>query len=167
MAKQCLSTAFIKPHHCSHRTWAVLSSDKHWHVELEHCSALLDSYDSSTALSLAAVVSWSQSWVTVKHCFMTSHCLRERLLQNMEISGAVLEALLACALTQCLTEPRIFSLSCGWGTRSLLKTPLDSIPSTYSIFFTQTRRIPARNIRCNTSFYPMLHHYTKERPFIK
>ena len=113
----------------------MLSSDKHWHVELEHCSALLDSYDSSTALSLAAVVSWSLSWVTVKHCFMTSHCLCDRLLQNVEISGVVLQALLACALTQCLTEPRIFSLNCGWGTRSLLMTPLVSIPSTGSIFF--------------------------------
>ena len=39
------------PHHCGHRTGAVLSSDKHWHTGLEHCSALLESYDSSAAVS--------------------------------------------------------------------------------------------------------------------
>ena len=28
----------------------MLSSDNHWHAVLEHCLALLDSYDSSTAV---------------------------------------------------------------------------------------------------------------------
>ena len=39
MAKQCSSTARIGPHHCGHRTRAVLSSDMHWHAVLEHCLA--------------------------------------------------------------------------------------------------------------------------------
>ena len=29
----------------------MLSSDKHWHTVLEHCLALIESYDSSTAVS--------------------------------------------------------------------------------------------------------------------
>ena len=51
VAEQCSRTARIGPHHCGHRTGAVLSSDKHWHAVLEHCLALLKSYDSSTAAS--------------------------------------------------------------------------------------------------------------------
>ena len=39
VAEQCSSTARIGPHHCGHRTGAVLSSDKHWHAVLEHFSA--------------------------------------------------------------------------------------------------------------------------------
>ena len=69
VAEQCLSTARIGPHHCGHRTGAVLSSDKHWQAVLEHCLALL------SVLSLAAVVSGSLSWVTVKHCLMTQSLL--------------------------------------------------------------------------------------------
>ena len=62
-----LSTARIGPHHCGHRTGAVLSSDKHWHAVLEHCLALRESYDSSTAVS--AVTGRSGVWVTVPgHC---------------------------------------------------------------------------------------------------
>ena len=67
VAEQCSSTARIGPHHCGHRTGAVLSSDKHWHAVLEHCLALLESYDSSTAVS--AVTGRSGVWVTVLgHC---------------------------------------------------------------------------------------------------
>ena len=44
-------TARVWLHHCGLRSGAVLSSDKHWHAVLDHCSALLDSYDSSTAVS--------------------------------------------------------------------------------------------------------------------
>ena len=67
VAEQCSSTACIGPHHCGHRTGAVLSSDKHWHAVLEHCLALLKSYDSSTAVS--AVTGRSGIRVTVLgHC---------------------------------------------------------------------------------------------------
>ena len=38
--------------HCPHRTGAVLCSDKHWHAVLERCIALLECYDSSTAVSV-------------------------------------------------------------------------------------------------------------------
>ena len=51
MAELCSSTAHIGLHHCGHTTGAVLSSDKHWHAVLEHCFALLESYDSSPAVS--------------------------------------------------------------------------------------------------------------------
>ena len=45
----------------------MLSSDKHWHAVLEHCLALLESYDSSTAVS--AVTGRSGVRVTVLgHC---------------------------------------------------------------------------------------------------
>ena len=64
VAEQCLSTAHIGPHHCGHRTRAVLSSDKHWHTVLEHCLALLVSYDSSNAVS--AVTGRSCVPVTVR-----------------------------------------------------------------------------------------------------
>ena len=63
VAEQCSSTACIGPHHCGHRTGAVLSSDKHWHAVLEHCLALLESYDSSTAVS--AVTDCSGVQVTI------------------------------------------------------------------------------------------------------
>ena len=67
MAEQSSSTARIGPYHCGHRTRAVLSSDKHWHAVLEHCLELLESYDSSTAVS--AVTGRSGVWVTVLgHC---------------------------------------------------------------------------------------------------
>ena len=73
VVEQCSSTARIGPHHCGHRTGAVLSSDKHWHAELEHCLALHESHDSSTAVS--AVTSRSGVRVTVKHCLMTQSLL--------------------------------------------------------------------------------------------
>ena len=41
----------VLEHHCGNRTGAVLNSDKHRHAVLEHCLALLKSYDSSTAVS--------------------------------------------------------------------------------------------------------------------
>ena len=67
VTEQCLSTARIRPPHCGHRTGAVLSSDKNWHAVLEHCLALLESYDSSTAIS--AATGGSGVWVTVLgHC---------------------------------------------------------------------------------------------------
>ena len=66
-ADQCLSTACIGPHHCGHWNGAVMSRDKHWHAVLEHCLALLQSYDSSTAVS--AVTGRSCVRVTVLgHC---------------------------------------------------------------------------------------------------
>ena len=53
--------------HYPHRTRAVLSRDNHWHAVPEHCLALLDSYDSSTASS--AVSCRSSVRVTVLgHC---------------------------------------------------------------------------------------------------
>ena len=48
VAQMCSSTT-----RCGHRTGAVLSSDEHWHPVLEHCFALLESYDSSAAASAA------------------------------------------------------------------------------------------------------------------
>ena len=63
VVEQCSSIAHIGPHHCSHRTRAVLSSDKYWHAVLEHCLALLQSYDTSTAAS--AVTGHSGVLVTV------------------------------------------------------------------------------------------------------
>ena len=63
MAEQILSTARKRPHHCGHRTGAVLSGDKHWHAELGHCLALLESYDLSTDVS--AVTGHSGVRVTV------------------------------------------------------------------------------------------------------
>ena len=51
VAEQSSSTARVGTHNCGHRTGAVLSSDKHWHAVLEHCLALLESYDSRTAVS--------------------------------------------------------------------------------------------------------------------
>ena len=67
VAEQCSSTARIGPHHCGHRTGAVLSSDKHWHAVLEHCLALLESYDSSTAVSAVTGRSGVQVFV-LGHC---------------------------------------------------------------------------------------------------
>ena len=66
VAEQCSSTARIRPHHCGHKTGAVLSSDKHRHAVLKHCLALLESYDSSTAVTarsgvLAAVLGHCQA----------------------------------------------------------------------------------------------------------
>ena len=101
-AVQWSSTARTGPHHCGHRTGAVLSSDKHWHAVLEHCSSPMTQALLSV-LSLAAVVSWSLSWVTVKQYLWPSHCFCERLSPNVEISGAVLQSLLASALIHCLT----------------------------------------------------------------
>ena len=69
VAELCLNTARIGPYHCGHRTRAVLSSDKHWYAVLEHCLALL------SVLSLAAVVSWSLTCVTAKHCLITQSLL--------------------------------------------------------------------------------------------
>ena len=46
-----LDHCHIGPLHCGHRTGAVLGSDNHWHAVLEHCLALLESYDSNTAVS--------------------------------------------------------------------------------------------------------------------
>ena len=63
VAEQWSMTAAIGPHHCGHRTGAVLSSDKHWLAVLEHCLALFKSYDSSTAVS--AVIGSSGVQVTV------------------------------------------------------------------------------------------------------
>ena len=51
VAGQCSCTAGIGSHHCGHKTGEVDSSDKHWHAVLEHCLALLESYDWSTAVS--------------------------------------------------------------------------------------------------------------------
>ena len=67
VAEQSLSTASIGPHYCGHRTRAVLSSDKHWDAVLEHCLALLEFCDSSTAIS--AVTGCSGLLVIVlDHC---------------------------------------------------------------------------------------------------
>ena len=67
VAEQYSSNARIGPHHWGHRTGAVLSSDKHWHAVLKHCLALLESYDSCTAVS--AVTGRSGVLVTVLgHC---------------------------------------------------------------------------------------------------
>ena len=54
---------------CAHRTGPVLLSDQHWDtviVTAKHCSGHM----TQALLPLAAVVSWSLSWVTVKHCLM-------------------------------------------------------------------------------------------------
>ena len=105
VAEQCSSTARIGPHHCGHRTGAVLSSDKHWHAVLEHCSALLASYDSSNAVS--AVTVRSGVLVTVLgHCQALPYdpvtaSVKDFYQFNVKISGAVLQALLASSLTQC------------------------------------------------------------------
>ena len=62
-----LDHCHIGPLHCGHRTGAVLGSDNHWHVVLEHCLALLESYDSSTAVT--AVTGCSGVRVAVMcHC---------------------------------------------------------------------------------------------------
>ena len=47
----------------------MLSSDKHWYAVLEHCLALLESYDSSTAVIVSAVTGRKGVLVTVLgHC---------------------------------------------------------------------------------------------------
>ena len=67
MSEQCRSTVRIGPHQCGHRTGAVHSTERHWHAVLKHRLALLESYDSSTAVS--AVPGHSVVLVTVLgHC---------------------------------------------------------------------------------------------------
>ena len=75
MAKQCSSTARIGPHHCGHRTRAVLSSDMHWRAVLEHCLAQFESYDLKTAVKAVT----GRSEVPVTAC---SHSL-SYLAQNL------------------------------------------------------------------------------------
>ena len=47
VAEQCLNSAHIVLHYCSHGTGAVLSSDKLWLAVFQHCLSLFQSYDSS------------------------------------------------------------------------------------------------------------------------
>ena len=104
VAEQCSSPARIGPRHCGHRTGAVLSSDKNWHAVLEHRLAL--SPMTQALLSVLSLPQWCPG-----HCpgslsstgLWPSHCFRERLILNVENSGAVLQALLASALIHCLT----------------------------------------------------------------
>ena len=117
VAAQCSSTARIGPHHCGHRIGEVLSSDKHWHAVLVLCLVLLDSFDSSTAVS--AVTGRSGLQVTVLgHCQALPYdlvtCFHDRLLPNVENSGAVLQALPASALIHCLIWPKTSSMNSGW-----------------------------------------------------
>ena len=124
MAEQCLSTARIGPHQCGHRTRAVLSSDKHWQAVLEHCLALLGSYDTSTAVS--AVTGRSLGHCTgllSSTALWPSHCFHELLLPNVDNPGAVLKALLASALIHCFKQSRISSVNSGWAILSLLGIP--------------------------------------------
>ena len=51
VADQCSRTARIGLPHCGHESRAALSSDKYFHSVLKHCLALLESYDSSTAVT--------------------------------------------------------------------------------------------------------------------
>ena len=115
--------------------------------------------------SLAAVVSWSLSWVTAKHCVMT------KAGRLVGLAGSYAFIVLASQKTftkkgnfrssapstacQCSHSVSYLAknlLSELWlGTRSLLRTTWDSVLRTGSKFITQTRRIPARNFRCNTS----------------
>ena len=68
---------------CRHRIGAVLRNDKHLHAVLNHCLALLQSYDSRTAVTT----------LCPSHCF-----------SKMEDSEAELQALLASALIHCLSK---------------------------------------------------------------
>ena len=103
-------------HHCGHRTGAVPSSDKHWQAALEHCLALLKTYDSSTAVLVCPGLLLSTT-------LWPSHCLRERLLPNVENFKAVLQALPAYLAQNLLCEPWLglhghcfeqFPKSCRW-----------------------------------------------------
>ena len=67
MAEQCSSTARIGPHQCGHISGVVLSSDKRWYAVIEHCLSLLESYDSSTAVSAVTGRSGVQVFV-LGHC---------------------------------------------------------------------------------------------------
>ena len=51
VSEHCSTSARTGPHHCAHKTRAVLRSGKHWHAVLEHCLALLQSYVSVTAVT--------------------------------------------------------------------------------------------------------------------
>ena len=79
VAGQCSCTAGIGPHHCGQRTGEVDSSENHWHAVLEHCLALTESYDSSTAVSAVTSVNSNSGYQVTpqfaKHwreCF--EHC---------------------------------------------------------------------------------------------
>ena len=134
MSEQCSSTARIGPHHCGHRTRAVLSSDKHWHTVPEHRLALLESYDSSTAVS--AVIGRSGVRVTV-----LGHC---QALPYDPVTASVKELYQMWKFPeqccQCLPVLSFTDLLClkslQWthtlATRSPLSTLWDSVPNTGS-----------------------------------
>ena len=140
-------------------------------ILLLYCSSLLTPYDSSTAVS--AVTGRSGVLVTVLgHCQALPYDPVTASVKDFyqmwkfpeQCSKHCLPVLSLCVL---LSQESFPSVNCGWGTRSLLRTPWDSVLSTGTKFFTQTRRISAGNFRCNTSIKPMLHHYMKKKAFIK
>ena len=69
VAVQCSSAARIGPHHWGLRTGVVPSGEKHWHQcssTVQHCQSRVIKVLLSV-LSLAAMMSWSLSWVTAIH----------------------------------------------------------------------------------------------------
>ena len=135
MAEQCLSTARIGPHHCGHRTGAVLSSDKHWHAVLEHCLALLESYDSSTAVS--AGTGRSGVRVTVLgHCqalpYDSVTASMEDLYQMWKIPEQCSKHCLPVLSFTVLLSLKSLQWTRSPATRSPLSTFWESVPSTGS-----------------------------------
>ena len=136
VAEQCSSTARIGPHHCGHRTGAVLSSDKHWHAVLEHCLALLESYDSSTAVS--AVTGRSGVWVTVLgHCqalpYDPATASVKDLYQMRKIPEQCSKHCLPVLSFTILFSPEAPLWTLVGVTGSLLGTPGESVQSTNTI----------------------------------
>ena len=104
-ADQCLSTACIGPHHCGHWNGAVMSRDKHWHAVLEHCLALLESYDSSSCVRFTVLGHYQALPYDPVTAFMKD-------LYQMWKNPEQCSKLLVSALIHCLTassDDKMFS----------------------------------------------------------